>query len=225
MSQHEPLRPISASKLETLEEAVAAYQSQLTDSVQEWYLRARGLDDQALAGARLGAVIDPIPGHERYEGMICIPYLLADGTPVSMKFRCSEEHKCKDHGHVKYLGLPHEPARVFSVGSIEKAGDVLHVAEGEFDAIILNSVGLPAIGLPGASNWKPSYRRLLAGFSRIWIWADPDQAGGDMASRLEQALPSARRVRLDGGDVNETFMEKGAEGLLSLVESGKVVPA
>src|SRR5690606_41856053 len=100
----------------------------------------------------------------------------------------------------------------FSVGSIEKAGDVLHVAEGEFDAIILNSVGLPAIGLPGASNWKPSYRRLLAGFSRIWIWADPDQAGGGMARRLEQALPSARRARLEGGAGNEILTEKGGTG-------------
>jgi DNA primase len=121
------------------------------------------------------------------------------------------------------MGLPHEPSRPFNVGAIQRAGDVIHVTEGEIDAMTLTQVGFHAIGLPGATNWSNVYRRLLAGFSRVWVWGDPDEAGAGMVSKVSRALSTAKGVRLKDGDVNETYIKFGAEGLQRLIEDSSSV--
>lgn len=198
-----------------MEEATSVYQAQLTLHA-ELYLASRGLTDEAVAGSRLGVVEDPMPGHERYRGRLAIPYLSADGHPVDIRFRCLEDHKCVGHG--KYETRADHPARVYNVGAITQADDVIHVAEGELDTIILNQIGLPAIGLPGAANWSGKHRRLLAGFSRVWVWGDPDEAGAGLVNKVCQSLHSAKGVRLADGDVNESLLLHGADHLRSLVE-------
>src|SRR5690606_23570625 len=126
-----------------------------------------------------GVVADPVPGHSRFEGWISIPYLRHDGQPLSIRFRCIEDHDHREHGHGKYMSMPGEPARVFNTGAILRATDAIHVTEGEFDAMILESLGLPAIAIPGASGWKPHHPRMLHGFRRVWVWGDPDDPGAD----------------------------------------------
>lgn len=200
-----------------MEEATSAYQAQLTVHA-ELYLASRGLTDEAVATSRLGVVDDPMPGHERYRGRLAIPYLSADGHPVDIRFRCLEDHDCRSLRHGKYETQPDHPARVYNVGAIVQADDVIHVAEGELDTIILNQIGLPAIGLPGVANWSGKHRRLLAGFSRVWVWGDPDEAGAGLVNKITSSLASAKGVRLKDGDVNESLLLHGADYLRSLIE-------
>jgi DNA primase len=119
------------------------------------------------------------------------------------------------------MSLPDEPARVFNTGAIHKARDVIHVAEGEFDAMVLCMCGLPAIAIPGASGWASHHRRMLAGFRRVYVWGDPDDAGADFINRVSRSMRQARGVQLRVGDVTETYLDGGAEALLSLIEEGK----
>lgn len=218
MSEPEPLRPLSTSQREALEEATASYQAAVSADAAR-YLLARGIDRETAATFRLGVVADPAPGHARFTGFLVIPYLDRQGRPVSLRFRCMQAHEHREHGHGKYMSATDEPARMFHIAAIHDADDEIHLCEGELDAIILNRIGLPAVAVPGVNSWRAYHRRMLAGFSRVWVWADPDDAGADLTNRVTRALRSAKTVRLRHGDVTDTYLHGGAEALHALIHT------
>lgn len=83
---------------------------------------------------------------------------------------------------------------------------------GNCDAMTLEQLGLHAVAIPGVKAWKSYHRRMLAGFSRVYVWADPDEAGQDLADTITNAMRQARQVRLTA-DVNDTYMQGGADAL------------
>lgn len=200
-----------------LDEAVSRYQGALTREGAA-FLTARGISRETAVTNRLGVVSDPAPGHGKLVGFLSIPYLRQDGQAVSIRFRCISDHNHGEHYHGKYMSLEGEPVRVYNVGAIHAAGDTIHVAEGEFDAMILNQVGLPAVAIPGVEAWSGHTRRMLAGFSRVWVWGDPDDAGAQFITRVCRAMRQAKGVQLRLGDVTETYLALGAEGLYELIE-------
>lgn len=216
MTEHEPLQPLTDSQMETLEEAVCKYEAGMTVEAAQ-YLLGRGLSQETVRTHRLGVVVDPMPGHEAFRGMLAIPYLL-DGNPVGLRFRCftcSGEH----HGHGKYMQPSGTRLGVYGVDSIHDAAHVLHVTEGEFDRLILVQAGMPAVGFPGASTFRGHHGRMLAGFNRIWVWGDPDGAGAEFIQKVTNRLPrSARGVKLRVGDVTDTFLAGGVKVLYDLVD-------
>ena len=58
---------------------------------------------------------------------------------------------------------------------------------------------------------------MLAGFSRVWVWGDPDDAGAEFTARVCRALRSAKGVRLRHGDVTDTYLAGGTDALLALI--------
>ncbi|WP_394622277.1 toprim domain-containing protein [Lentzea sp. JNUCC 0626] len=217
MSEHEPLQPLSASQREALEEATTSYQAAVTADAARW-LVARGLGKQAADTFRLGVVgNDPFPGHEKFRGWLAIPYLDRDNAPLTIRFRCLQEHDHRALGHGKYMTLKDDPPRVFNIRAIHTAVDEIHIAEGEIDAMTLTLAGLLAIAIPGANGWRAHHRRMLAGFSRTWSWGDPDAAGAEFNAKVMRSLRSAKGVRLREGDANETYLAGGAEALHALV--------
>lgn len=217
MSDNEGLRPLSPSQREVLEEAVSSYECSINTAAVE-YLIDRGLDQETAEAFRLGFVADPLPGHERMRGWLAIPYLDRSGRPLSVRFRCLAQHDHREYGHGKYLSMTGEPARVFNVRAIHEADDEISVCEGEFDAMVLTKVGLPAVAIPGASGWSSHHRKMLAGFNRVHVWGDPDEAGATFNRKVTQSMPRARAVRLRKGDVTENFLAGGARALLSLTK-------
>ena len=223
MSQHEPLRPIRASQTRALTDAAMAYNS--ASWLVSDYLERRGISDASVDMFLLGVVEDPIPGHEIYTGRLAIPYL---GTNVEtgevecwhFKFRCLQDHSCKEAGHGKYTA-PASPTRMYNVRAIEEASDTIHVTEGELDAIILNQCGLPAVAIPGANNWKWHYGRMLAGFNRVYIWGDPDAAGSEFVTTVTNAVRASAAVKLEHGDVSETYLTGGLAAVMEAMEGVK----
>jgi hypothetical protein len=199
-----------------LEQATARYQSQVNEAGP--YLVRRGIDREVAEAARLGVVVEPEPGHEDYQGRLCIPYLTRAGV-VTLKFRCIDPHDgtCKDNGHVKYLcpsgmGKP----RLYNVDSFFSRSRVIAIAEGELDALILtHKAGIPAVGCPGVSTWQPHFPRCFNGFQQVLIFADGDQPGRDMARMITKELPMfTRTIQMpDGMDVNDVYLAEGREGL------------
>lgn len=179
----------------------------------------RGIDRDTAVTFRVGVVDNPAPGHERFRGFLAIPYLSAAGYPLSLRFRCLAEHDHREFGHGKYMGLLGDGGRLFHVPALHAAEDEVHIAEGEFDAMVLNRVGLPAIALPGATSWAPHFRRVFAGFSRVFVWGDPDEAGAEMVSKVTRSLRQAVGVPLRDGDVSDVFVGSGfdPEAVRSLV--------
>lgn len=143
VEQEPGLRPLSASQMEALEEAVSKYSAAHTDESVA-YLRGRGIDRAEAALHRLGVVADPLPGHARYQGMLAIPYLLADGSPVQIRFRCMEQHDHRAFYHGKYNTVAGDPARLYNVSAIMRPGNEIHITEGECfrgDAEVLTRKG------------------------------------------------------------------------------------
>lgn len=219
------LRPTGGSQRLVLSKATDQYAEALgqeRDAVQ--YLVGRGLTQETAATFRLGVVRDALPGHSRHEGWLSIPYLQDDprspqAYPKGMRFRCMAEHDHRDFGHGKYMSLPDTPSLVFNIGAIHRAFDVIHVTEGEFDAMILTQIGLHAVAIPGASGFQAHHRHLLEGFNRVWVWGDPDDAGVKFINGIEKSLRQARGVYLKNGDVTDNYLTNGAEYLLNLVSS------
>jgi len=202
--------------MEALEEAVKSYQDQLTVTVAQ-YLHNRGVSQDLARTFRLGVVSDPLPGHGKFRGMLTVPYLDKDGCPLTLRFRCLENHNHRDFFHGKYNSIKDDPSRVFNIKAIFDATDEIHITEGEFDAMILTKVGLNAIAIPGAHGWQWHHRRMLAGFSRVYVWGDPDDAGAEFVTKVTASMRTARGVPLKAGDVTETYLAGGAAAVLALI--------
>lgn len=203
---------------EFFESAATAYSKQLTgDTVAQAYLTTRGITPPAAASFRLGVVAEPLVGHEQYRGRLCIPYVTQRGV-VNFTFRCLRPHDCKEADCRKYDAPPGD-RNLYNVTAIDQAemagSQTIHVCEGELDALTLTMCGLPAVGVPGADNWKKHWPICLGDFAEIFVWADGDQAGRAFGFKLEKEL-GARRVALPRGkDVNSVYTDGGAEALLA----------
>jgi len=175
------------------------------------YLESRGLDQDAVRGNLLGLVTDPDPLHAEYEGRLAIPYITPTGV-VSMRFRCLQQHDCKENGCPKYIQPKGEPTHLFNVLALHTAEGVIGVCEGEMDAIMATVAGLPSVGIPGATNWKPFWHRLFQDFERVIVLGDGDKAGREFASKLSHTLPGGEaKVMPEGMDVNSFVVERGKE--------------
>ncbi|WP_329022477.1 MULTISPECIES: toprim domain-containing protein [Streptomyces] len=153
--------------------------------------------------------------------MLAIPYIGHDGRVLTLRFRCLEDHDHRAHFHGKYNSIKDDPPRLYGIADVHRAGDTIDVTEGELDAVVLRMIGLHAVAVPGAALWLGRHRRMLAGFSRVRVWGDPDDAGAEFASKVCRSLPrSSRSIRLRLGDVSETYQQEGAPALLALAEAG-----
>ena len=213
------LAPVADGQLDHLDQILSGFEASLSmDPVAMEWLAARGLGMETAERFRLGLVEDAAPGFGRYQGMLCIPYLGVDGRPFSLRFRCLESHEHRGHG--KYMSMSGDHGRLFNVRSIHAAGSVIHLTEGELDALTLEQIGFHAVASPGATSFKPHHARMLAGFSRVWVWGDPDDAGAEFVSKIQSRLRQAVPVRITEGDVNEVFVKQGPDALRKLVQDG-----
>ncbi|WP_235915495.1 toprim domain-containing protein [Puerhibacterium puerhi] len=209
-----PLRPLSRQRREWLEKATTTFTNSITREAAAW-LKARGVEKEDALGSRLGLVATDYPGFERYAGWLSIPYLAADGHPVSMRFRRPDWVTTDGP---KYLGFAEEKARVYNVESFMGSSPDIHIAEGEFDTLILKKVFGSAVGYPGANVWKKHHRVLFAGFSNVYVWGDGDEAGRKFTEEMVARIRSANPVYLPSGeDVTSLYMKHGADGLRGLI--------
>lgn len=208
------MQPLSPELKKSLAHAARVYQAQM-DSRGLEYLARRGLDEAAAVAHRIGLVSSPLDGHDRMAGRLVIPHLGPGGNVYDLRFRCIEHEDCKEAGcKSKYLGLPGVQTRTYNTRAIAEAGDELHVTEGEMDAISLGAAGLPAIGVPGVNALPRHFGRMVAGFSRVTMWADGDDAGRGLAEKIARAVTGVRiLVMKDGLDVNSVLVNGGVDAI------------
>lgn len=213
--------PLSSGQKKSLASAAQAYNSQLADDAEaQAYLESRGLSGPASETLRLGVVRSPRPEHTRMAGRLAIPYIGPKGNVYDIRFRCIQNHDCKEESCPKYLGSDGVETRMFNTRALVAPTDYIFVTEGELDAATLVTCGWPAVGIPGANGWKKHYPRMLGGFSQVVLVADGDDAGQKLASTFRKAMPTVGRVILcgQGQDVNSTYMTEGKEGLARLLK-------
>jgi DNA primase len=177
-----------------LHETAQRYHKGMTEEAYD-YLEGRGITRDVAERFLLGVCDDLYPGR------LSIPYLRPAGT-VAFAYRA-----ITDDSKAKYL--TNHKRHLYNTADLDTADQTGEIAicEGELDTITASALyGIPAVGIPGASNWKgfPHWRECFVGYQRIYVLADPDEAGSGLASALMESLPTARLVKLPG-DVNECW--------------------
>ena len=92
-----------------------------------------------------------------------------------------------------------------------RAAGAIILVEGESDAWICWFVGMPALGLPGASTWKEEFRRYLQDISTVYVWRELDRGGDSLMAAVTADLPDVRIIEPPAGlkDLNELWHAVG----------------
>jgi 5S rRNA maturation endonuclease (ribonuclease M5) len=214
---------LSKEQRKSLETTAEQYASHLPEAA-DW-LAGRGIEMANAEYEGLGVVRNPPAVHEQYEGRLSIPYI-TDFGPVGLSFRCMQDHDCKSFGpdgsyrHGKYLRPKNQETTLYGVRSFDDATDWIAVCEGELDSFILRQIGIPAVAIPGASNWKDHWVNVFEDLSRIYVFADADASGAKLLDKIRDMLSMpVLEVKLpQGEDVNSTFLKYGADSILKRIK-------
>lgn len=199
-------------------EATARYAAAMPGSPAAEYLKTRGLVPDSQISFQLGHVADPLPGHERYRGMLAVPYLTPAG-PVAIRFRRLPGPDGKT-AQPKYLSEPGDGMRLFNVAAFGRTENFLCVCEGELDTVAVTQAGLPAVGVPGAEAWRPFFPYCFKGYEAVFVLADTDDkgAGMNLAEKVAASVEGARIVPMPGEhDANSFLLANGRDALFKLI--------
>ncbi len=81
------------------------------------------------------------------------------------------------------------------LGEARKAGYVVLV-EGESDCHTLWYYEIPALGIPGASNWRDGWATYLDGIEKVYAVIEPDQGGETLREKLTGCEAIRERLHL-----------------------------
>jgi DNA-binding transcriptional ArsR family regulator len=126
------------------------------------------------------------------DGGIEIPYRDTNGNTVAIRYRLAL------YGANRFRWRQGDTPCLYGLWRLDdwELGSDLYLCEGETDALTLWHAGLPALGIPGATAWKPEWWRNLWEFGRIVIIPDADKAGEQMTERLVATCPDHLRERV-----------------------------
>ena len=202
----------SKEQSRSLLEAVTHY-SQVLDERTEEYLAGRGISKDVAQRYMLGTVTEPINGHEDHTGWLSIPYITALGLCTSVKFRRL------DDGKPKYGQPAGQRQHLYNVADITLLSPRIVVCEGELDAVVVSGViGIPAVGVPGVTAWKPHFPKLFSGYDTVYIVGDNDEKddgtnpGAEFSRRVQHEVGNGVIVTLPPGmDINDFYLRHGKE--------------
>lgn len=211
----------SNARQKSLFKAAGRYAESLPGSPAERYLADRGIANYQLAKVSFGYVEDPEPEHSGYRGMLAIPYLRRSQKGVwsvaSIRFRCLKEN-CDHYSHPggKYATVAGDKPLMYNTPAMVDHHDRIAITEGELDAVSATLAGVPAVGIAGAQVWKSKehYSRAFAGYEKVYVLADGDDAGKDLMTAICESLSNAVPCQMPPGkDVNSFILGNGPEAL------------
>lgn len=139
------------------------------------YYRGRLITDESVSKFNLG--------FSEKQDMVTIPVTAPDGMSIGFVGRSIEGKQFKNTP-----GLP-KSKTLFNIHRVKNA-DKVYVVESSFDVIRLDQCGIPAVATLGANVSKFQIDLLKKFFNNIYVVADNDDAGGNMAEKLVDKLGS-----------------------------------
>jgi len=186
------------------------YHSQLSDRIRVW-LNARGLTNDTIAQNKIGY------GEFYGKNWITIPISNQEGTPLFLKLRKDPDDTSNPD---KFRFYPKgSKATLYGLENLKNNTDMIVICEGEFDRLILQANGIPAItSTGGAGTFKDEWVELFKDVQNIYLCFDTDEAGQKgmrkTASLLAERLPDSRIFEIhlpdrmtDGKDVTDYFVK------------------
>ncbi len=122
-----------------------------------------------------------------------IPYIDKSGHEAAVRIR---ENLCKTEtsSRFKWRKGDHLIPYGLWVLEVQKLRGYTILVEGESDTWTLWFNGFPALGIPGASNWKTEWASHLDGFKTIYLWMEPDQGGETFLTKVAADVPDIQVV-------------------------------
>ena len=205
----------------SLEEAERFHRA-LPEEVQS-YLKGRGIPPTTIVSALLGwngsRITIPIFARDR-----------ADGKRQVLGFRLAKSPD--DHTDVpKMLSSPGTGAELYGWETVALHPGRVVICEGEFDRLVLESRGFPAVtSTAGALTFKSEWVQALDAVKEIFICFDRDKAGEAGAKKVQELIPRARVVTLpdslgEGGDVTDYFLQGASKLDFEILMSEAVAAA
>ena len=136
---------------------------------------------------------------------IQIPYLNPDGSLFRNRYRLALEGP--KHEQFLWDNQKGKGSLLYGLNQLDKmkrAGYVLLV-EGESDCWTAWYHRIPALGLPGKTNWNSTWATFVTGLT-VYIWQEPDAE--DIVPRVATDIPSLMVIRAPEGvkDISEAHI-------------------
>lgn len=181
-----------------------AYHRDLPLRIRDYLRNGRGLSNEVIDSHLLGW------NGER----ITIPIFDREGKLTFFKLAKDPE----DHRNgPKMLASRGSHAELYGWEHLPPKSDEIIICEGEFDRLVLESRGFPAVtSTGGAITFLPAWGDALRVFPHVYVCFDRDEAGREGAIRVLRLIDHARVVELpeavgNGGDVTDYFIRLGSK--------------
>lgn len=166
----------------------------------EEYASAKRLPVDFLAGLGLETI------HIKRKPALKLPYYDESGTEASVRFRFTIQKTKQDNRFRWRTGSKTMLYGLWRLQEAKAAGYVLAV-EGESDCHTLWYHGIPAVGVPGATNWRKEWSDYLSGLA-VYAWQEPGEAGQKFTEKLGESIPGAFVIAAPDGrkDISEAHI-------------------
>ena len=123
---------------------------------------------------------------------IRIPYPDEEGQEVAVRLRTSLK------GTEKFRWRSGDKPRPYGLGLLVEArkADYVVLVEGESDCHTLWYHEIPALGIPGANNWRDGWASYLDGIEKIYVIIEPDHGGDTLRENLTGCEVIRERLHL-----------------------------
>lgn len=200
--------------LEKVSKQAEEFHSKLTDYWRLWLKEQRGLSDEVITKFKIGfngkALSIPLYGKDLKYGCIKFRKNPFDVSPSS-----------------KYWFTAGATAELYGWEHINDPKPALIICEGEFDRLILETHGIPAVtSTNGVLTFKDEWIDCIQdSSSEIYICFDNDDPGFTGARSLAKKLPKARIVQIPRSegikDISEYVVKYGIEKFKELLKEAR----
>ncbi len=200
----------------------AQYHEQLPERIQTYLKDQRGITDESITKYQIG-----------WDGKsITIPVFDKEGNLINVRHRRDPE---KQDGN-KMWNEKGGKAALFNIATLEEVkqngSSFVVITEGEFDAIVTNQNGFPAVsGTAGAATFKKDWVSEFDGIDTIYICYDTDDAGKQGAEAIGRHFGKRAKIVLlsqerdDKVDTSDYFakLKKTPDDFQKLLDEAKTV--
>lgn len=152
--------------------------------------------------------------------VIRIPYLDRDGDETAIRYR----HSMDSGGARRFSWRSGAHAQLYGLWKLEEAAEAGFVilVEGESDAQTLWHYGVPALGVPGATCWNPTWASLLQGLT-VYAWQEPDTGGAQFVKAIGESLPELRVLTPPAGRKDASECHLAGDDVTATLEQLRVL--
>lgn len=184
------------------------------------YLRGRGIPDDLIVRYLLG-----------FDGQrITIPIFNREGQLAFFKLAKDPDDR---RAGPKMLTTPGSTVELYGWEHLRGTVEELILCEGEFDRLVLEAQGFPAVtSTGGAQVFRHEWADALKAVPRVFVCFDRDAAGRAGALQAARMIPSAKIVEFsadvgESGDVTDFFVRLGRSlaDFRCLLDAARPAPA